>query len=141
MEPPFDILPVITEVDWRRLQGLLSTRAARTDPTTARRLTYKLQRARIVPATEIAPSIMTMSSRASCWNGETCMRRDLTLVWPWNEARARGLVSVLSPLGIQLLAAVPGQTIIDQDVSWRLVEVVYQPEAEGDFHLLDATHR
>ncbi|HEU4582935.1 MAG TPA: GreA/GreB family elongation factor [Polyangiaceae bacterium] len=53
---------------------------------------------------------------------------------------ARGRISVLAPVGSALLGLAVGETIewplpAGQAKRLRVVEVVYQPEQAGDFHL------
>jgi regulator of nucleoside diphosphate kinase len=65
-------------------------------------------------------------------------RRTLTLCYPEDADPAAGFVSVLSPIGTALLGSRCGET-----VEWRtptgdvqrlrIVEVLFQPEASGDY--------
>jgi regulator of nucleoside diphosphate kinase len=128
--------PLITDTDNARLRGLMSTPVARRHAASMRQLLDKLNNARIVPALRVPGSIMTMNSTAACWDRSSGASRELTLVYPWNEAKARGRVSVLSRAGVELLAAIPGQIVeLDDGAKLQIAYVSHQPEAERQFHL------
>jgi regulator of nucleoside diphosphate kinase len=128
--------PVITEIDNARLRGLMTTPVGRRHASTMRLLLEKLNGGRLVPAARVPPSVVTMNSTAACWDGLTGASRELTLVYPWNEQRSLGRVSVLSKAGVELLAAVPGQVIaLDDGARLQIAYVSFQPEAEHQFHL------
>lgn len=128
--------PVITEIDNARLRGLMTTPVGKRHASTMRLLLEKLNGGRLVPATRMPPSIVTMNSTAACWDRRTGASRELTLVYPWNEQRMLGRVSVLSKAGVELLAAIPGQVIeLDDGAHLQIAYVSFQPEAEQQFHL------
>ena len=63
----------------------------------------------------------------------------LTLVYP-EQAGRPGTISILAPVGIALLGLKVGQSINWQGPQGRplklkIMDIVYQPEASGDFHL------
>ena len=65
-------------------------------------------------------------------------RHELTLVYP-DGAGAPGTVSILAPTGSALLGLSVGQSIAWQvpggrKLQLRVLEVVRQPEAEGEYH-------
>jgi regulator of nucleoside diphosphate kinase len=63
----------------------------------------------------------------------------VTIVLPWEADPQSGCVSVLAPLGTALLGARIGETVTwstgGTDRRLRIEELLYQPEAAGDFHL------
>ena len=123
--------PLITDTDNARLRGLMSTSAGRRHAGAMRSLLEKLNGARIVPSPRVPGSIMTMNSTAACWDHESGASRELTLVYPWNERRSLGRVSVLSPAGIELLGATPGSFVeLEDGARMQIAYVSYQPEAE-----------
>jgi regulator of nucleoside diphosphate kinase len=66
--------------------------------------------------------------------------RILTLTYPHAAREAEGCVSVLSPLGVQLLGAREGDVVTWPEPEGRATkmvidEVIFQPEASGDWHL------
>ena len=126
---------LITNIDKRRLVHLLEL-GRHVDDTAVALLRRKVKQAHVVAAATIPPTVVTMNSRVLCRNLVTRAERELTLVYPWSCARERGHVSVLSRAGIDLLSAMPGDRLPRFEMApWHVIEVVYQPEAEGDYHL------
>ncbi len=119
---------VLTELDLVRLNRLLG---ARHDPALAERV----EAAAIVPVRAIQPDVVTMNSRVSVApvQGEDPVR-DVTLTWPEEGASVAGGVSVLSPLGRELLGSRIGDEIDVLAAAWRaarirVAAIRYQPEA------------
>lgn len=132
--------PLITEQDRRRLSNLLdmtSVEAGSLAALAARLLRQKLEAAQLVAAEAMPPNVVTLNSHVICWDLLAGAESQMTLVYPAEDDAVDGkLVSVLSPLGVELLGARAGQTLSrDDDTTWRLVAVAYQPEAAGHFHL------
>jgi regulator of nucleoside diphosphate kinase len=62
----------------------------------------------------------------------------LTLVYPGEADIGMERVSVLSPLGLALIGTRPGQTVVFETPDGnlrrvRVISLVYQPEANGDW--------
>lgn len=96
----------------------------------------KLDRAVVVDPRAIARSVVTIHSRVLCFDHEADAQRDVTLVYPWNEAPYAGRVSVVSPLGTALLGASIGTMVRylatpDRLARVDVLDVLYQPEAAG----------
>jgi regulator of nucleoside diphosphate kinase len=126
--------PLITDMDARRLRGLLTTPLAKHSRTNGRLLARKLDCARIVPAAAMPSTIVTMNSRFSCVSADGG-ERELSLVYPWASSEAEGRISVLSPLGIELLGTTPGRQLWIDGSLWSVLCLEYQPEAFKEFHL------
>lgn len=130
----------VTRFDKTRLLRML----ARVDPAAEERpeledLEMELQRGTEVEPSEIAPDVVTMNSRVRVTDLDTGSSHLYTIVFPWDADYENGRISILSPLGTALLGYRAGD-----EVSWtmpggtrrlRIEELVYQPEAAGDFHL------
>lgn len=103
-------------------------------------LVEEIGRAQVVPQTAIPPDVVTMNSRVKVRDATTGQIKELTLVYPKDANPDAGCVSVLAPIGSALLGLHLGQTI-----EWPLpggrtkrltvVEICYQPESAGDYHL------
>lgn len=134
---------MITAVDFKRLSAILLDDAV--EETAAERLQDKLTQFNIVSTQAAPPDLVTMNSkvRGLLKNGKTTPAgnvRVFTLVYPRAADISDGRISVMAPLGIELLGARRGEVI-----AWRtrdgaarelLVEdILYQPEASGDWHL------
>jgi regulator of nucleoside diphosphate kinase len=127
----------ITAEDRKRLEAILMRPTADRDREDVRELVIELQRATVVPAAEIPPDVITMNSRARLLDLDQNETLDYTLAYPQDADFSQGRISVIAPIGAALLGyrvgdeiqwAVPGGTR-----RLRVEEVLYQPEAAGDF--------
>lgn len=109
ISPISPISPImVSEPDLERLTSLL--RAARTDDVDER-LGEELERAVIVPATEIPPDIVTMNSRVTFVDAATDAATTVVLVYPHDADAANGRLSVFAPVGAALLGLAVGHSI------------------------------
>lgn len=131
----------ITEMDLERLRELVGVArsCAELDQAGLASLQAELDRASIVSAQEVPPDVITMHSQVRIRNLSTGEEMVFTLVYPRSTNLEQGKISVMSPLGTALLGYRTGDVL-----DWRvpdgvhrlqIVEVVYQPEAAGHFHL------
>ena len=102
-------------------------------------LADELGRAEIVPVERIAGNVVTMNSRVVFQDEETSERREISLVYPQGSDPDHGRISIFTPVGTALLGLTVGQTIdwpLPQGrlKRYRVVEVLYQPEAAGHLH-------
>lgn len=137
MEAP-DI--IVTSSDFERLQRLIETHTADRDQDAVELLDVELSRARVVPPSEVPPSVVTMNSRLRYVNQATGASRTVTLVYPAEANFEAGRLSILTPVGCALLGLAVGQTIDwtmpnRQMRKFVVEELLYQPEAAGDLHL------
>lgn len=126
----------LTELDHVRLEALLRRTPGATDAGAA--LVDLLDQADQVPSRQIDPDIVTMYSRVLVRDEPDGATRTLCVCWPQDAAPEEGFVSVLSPIGAALLGCRVGATF-----SWRtptgdarearVVGMLFQPEASGDF--------
>lgn len=99
---------IVSQPDLERLTTLL--RAARADQVDER-LGEELERAVIVPSTEIPPDIVTMDSRVTFIDVATGAASRVLLVYPHDADAANGKLSVFAPIGAALLGLAVGQSI------------------------------
>jgi regulator of nucleoside diphosphate kinase len=133
-----DIL--ITQPDFERLQKLLEEHSVDGNPAVVEFLDAELTRARVVPSTEVPANVVTMNSRLRYLNQATGSSRTVTLVYPEEADFQAGRLSVLAPVGCALLGLSVGQSMrwpitSGRTRSFSVEELLYQPEAAGDFHL------
>ena len=132
----------LTELDAVRLERALMELLKATDgePQGASELESLLDAAAIVPSDSIAPNVVTLNSTVVLEAHPSNERTTLTLVYPKDADPDQSKVSVLSPVGRALLGArvndrvrvvVPGYG----ERELALVELTYQPEANGRFDL------
>lgn len=131
----------ITEFDRRRLQQLLEEAShtnfrGREDLAT---LNAELARAEIVAPHHVSRHVITMNSTVVLLDLETGEEETYTLVFPETADIAAGRISVLAPIGTAMLGYEVGD-VFEWSVPagtrrLQVREIVYQPEAAGDFHL------
>ena len=130
----------ITRFDKARLMRLLrSLDAAQENREEIEDLEHELERGTEVDSTEVAPDVITMNSTVRVTDIDANTTHLYTIVFPSDADFEKGRISILSPLGTALLGYRAGDV-----VTWemprgtrklRIEELVYQPEAAGDFHL------
>jgi len=127
----------VTAEDRKRLEALLQRPTADWDREDVRELVREIQRASVVAAAEIPADVITMNSKARLLDLDRGSTLEYTLVYPQDADFAAGKISVLAPIG----AAMLGYRVGDE-IEWtvpgglrrlRVEEVLYQPEAAGDF--------
>ncbi|AUG98439.1 nucleoside diphosphate kinase regulator [Pectobacteriaceae bacterium CE70] len=128
----------ISELDAERLDTLLENPAF-ANTATALALNEELDRAEILPQTEIPADVVTMNSRIRFRDLKTQEEHIRTLVYPSAVKDSQEQLSVMAPLGAALLGMHVGSTI-----DWKLpngeeahitvLELLYQPEAASEYH-------
>lgn len=126
---------VVTDRDREKLLRMLENQ----EGDAAENLELELDRARVVPQTEVPADVVTMNSLVTYEDCNTGARRSVRLVYPRDADAGDGRVSVLAPIGCALLGLSVGQEIAWQlptgQKRIRVVAIDYQPEAMGDLHL------
>lgn len=127
-----DTARLMSELDHARILRLLPQRGV------PESLSELLQGAELMDPRELPPQVVTMHSHLLVEDPLRGTRQELTLSYPVNADPAQGRVSVLSPVGTSLLGLEEGET-----AEWltpdgrrhalRLVRILYQPEASGDY--------
>ena len=101
-----------------------------------RELDRELDRAQAVRPQDIPSDVITMNSKLRMTDLSTGQQRVVTLVYP-HKAINDDNVSILSPLGTALLGYRVGDEIhwetSNGSLHLRIEELLYQPEAAGDF--------
>ena len=131
----------ISEFDMKRLKGLIKFAEERWDKRVVpylEELDEELDRAEIVKPEEIPIDVITMNSTFRLNNLDSGEEVIYTLVFPAKADSTNGKISILAPVGTAVLGYRAGDT-----VEWkvpaglkrlRVEEIVYQPEAAGDYH-------
>ena len=124
---------IITKSDLQRLLPVLDQH----DTLASESLETELHRAIVVDPRAVPADVVTMNSEVVYEDCATFTKRSVRVVYPRDADAARGLVSVLAPIGSALLGLRVNQTI-----EWpvpngrkriRVLEIRYQPEACGDY--------
>jgi regulator of nucleoside diphosphate kinase len=131
----------VTDFDVRRLNAVL----ARYDdlPVSSRRevnrLRHELERAHIVASREVDEQVVTMNSQVVLRDLDSGQEFTCRLSFPDDANVEAGRLSVLAPVGTAILGYREGN-VIEWEVPAgtrriRIVKILYQPEAAGDYHL------
>jgi regulator of nucleoside diphosphate kinase len=133
IQPPI----TVSSLDLQRIEALLESDSYKNLPGIAA-LEAELHRANIVEPNEVPPGLITMNSKVRFIDEATDGEYGLTLVYP-NSNNPPGAVSILAPVGSALLGLSVGQSIAWQvpggrELRLRVLEVIYQPEASGEYH-------
>ncbi len=132
---------IITSFDKIRLEQMICNhlRAHNSDAKYLMDLNEELNRAEVVLPEEISNDVVTMNSKVTIEDADTTEVSTYTLVFPEEANISRNKISILSPVGTCLIGCRVGET-----VEWsvpeglrklKVREIVYQPEAKGDYHL------
>ncbi|AJI96619.1 hypothetical protein BD65_1530 [Yersinia ruckeri] len=128
----------INELDAERLDALLAQPAFADSPI-ANALNEELDRADILSPSEIPADVVTMNSRVRFRDLNSEEEHIRTLVYPASLKDSSEQISVMAPLGAALLGL-----HVNDEINWTLpggdearitvLELLYQPEAAGEFH-------
>lgn len=131
----------ITEFDLNRLRDVLKARinSKVRDRDHLDSLENELDRAHVVEPSAIPHDVVTMNSQVRIVDVDTGMENVYTLVFPSEASIPEKKISILAPIGTALLGSRAGGTV-DWPVpagmrTVKIKEVLYQPEASGDYHL------
>ncbi|MBS0313755.1 MAG: nucleoside diphosphate kinase regulator [Burkholderiales bacterium] len=131
----------ITKFDKARLEELISVadEFGGRDRKDLEALADELDRADVVASAEVPPDVVTMNSKVVLSDQKTGEKMTYVLVFPKDANVAEGRISVLAPVGTSILGYAKGD-VVEWTVPYgkrliRIDDVLYQPEAAGDFHL------
>ena len=129
---------IISSLDLARIERLLDSLPDHRFPG-KRALEQELDRAEVRDPEEMPPRVVTMNSevrfRLQPSGEEFC----LTLVYPKDVNGHADRISILAPVGSALLGLAIGDEITwpgpgGQPLQVSIIEIVYQPERELEFH-------
>lgn len=131
----------ITTSDYERLSGLIERsrdRNGETDREYLDQLEEELAQAEVVNPEDVPHDVITMRSKVrlkDLKSGQTVM---YSLVFPSEANYNKGQISVLAPIGTALLGNRSGDVVESRVPSGlrrlKVKEVLYQPEAAGNYH-------
>jgi regulator of nucleoside diphosphate kinase len=133
---------VLTENDYSRLRQLYVDLSRDTEGAHAglERLEEILDLARVVQPDQVPTNVVTMNSQVMFEDLRTGEKGTVTIVYPADTDVSTRRISILSPVGAALIGEAEGAEVelpIPHGGTRRIriVNVLYQPEAEGDFEL------
>lgn len=132
MKNGFSVERTLTVSDAARLRQLLQ----RQPEACCDELIDALDTGDIIPSSTVSPGLVTMGSTLVLEHVGATVPQLITLCYPEQADPAKGLVSILSPIGVAVYGieagAVASWGTPDQRThSARILDVVYQPEASG----------
>lgn len=131
----------ITEIDKKRLQKLIGeAKEFEIGPKGyLLNLEHELNRAQVVTSAEIPGDVITMNSKVVLKDLDSGEEMVYSLVYPADADLSADKISVLAPVGTAILGYRLGDVIDwqvpDGIVRLEVVNLLYQPEAAGDFEL------
>ena len=87
----------------------------------------------------LAADVVTMNSRVRLQDEASGQTLECNLVFPGEADASANRISIVAPLGTAILGYRVGDTVTwplpGGDRQYKIVEIAYQPEAAGDYHL------
>nr|WP_296751693.1 nucleoside diphosphate kinase regulator [Thioalkalivibrio sp.] len=132
--------PVLTlsSLDLHRLEQLLEAQPPEARASHAA-LLEELDRATVVDPIAMPPTVVTMNSTVRFRTEPDGKEFERTLVYPSGVDGSAEKVSILAPIGSAMLGLSVGDSIEwpaprGGTMTVRIIEILYQPEASGEFH-------
>ncbi|QMU29677.1 nucleoside diphosphate kinase regulator [Adhaeribacter radiodurans] len=129
----------LTEKDYQRLHNLVQHQSHIYGNQATQVLCRELKRAKIVASEEIPVNVITMNSTVRLKELKSKAEMVVTIVYPKEANLSDRKISVLAPVGTAVLGCQVGDKIewhLPQGpATYKIEEIIYQPEAQGDFHL------
>ncbi len=132
---------ILSKVDHLRIQKCIkdAMSSGSISGNEAERLTKELEIAKVVEPQEIPPDVVTMHSVVKVSFLNTKKQVQFQLVYPREADMKSGKISILSPVATALIGYRKNdelEWIVPAGVTKiRIDEIVYQPEAAGDYNL------
>lgn len=131
----------LTKNDYTRIyKAITDAKNSKTiNSNEAEKLLSELSKAEIVPSEKIDKDVVTMNSEVKLFFGNTQKEQSFKIVYPQDANLKENKISIFSPIATALI----GYKIGDE-IEWivpggmtkiKIVELIYQPEAAGDFDL------
>jgi regulator of nucleoside diphosphate kinase len=132
----------ITEFDLIRLNKLIEMLEEESDIRDKKyieELDDELRRAKVVAPKSVPNDVITMNSKVRVKDLDSGRETIYQLVFPGDADIKQNKISILAPVGTALIGFRVGETL-----EWkapagvkaiRVEEILYQPEAAGDYHL------
>ena len=134
---------VVTERDCETLHKRIELLTGGVDEdswSSVRRLHEELNHATILHGEPVPEDVVTMNSRVSFQELDTGEKSEITLVYPSDADVNRRRISILAPVGAALIGLRVGDEIewplpSGKTRTYKIISVLFQPEAEGRYDL------
>lgn len=131
----------LTKNDYTRIyKAITDAKNSKTiNSNEAEKLLSELSKAEIVPSEKIDKDVVTMNSEIKLFFENTQKEQSFKIVYPQDANLKENKISIFSPIATALI----GYKIGDE-IEWivpggmtkiKIVDLIYQPEAAGDFDL------
>jgi len=126
----------LTQIDYVRLTRLASL----SHRNASEAVQALLENSELVPSAAVPATVITMYTQVLLQGDAGTAPYKVTLCYPDDAEPSQGFISVLSPLGASLLGLRVGdvaqwRTPLGQERTAHILEVLFQPEASGDYTL------
>lgn len=129
----------VTEMDYQRLQSLVQMHRSASGVQAVAFLSSQLKQATVLPSSEIPDNVVTMNSLVRLKELKSEVELELSIVYPKDAELPKKKISVLAPVGAAVLGSKVGEVVEWTGpggvVSYKVEEVLYQPEAAGNIYL------
>jgi regulator of nucleoside diphosphate kinase len=129
---------LITKYDYERIQKVLSYVNSYEYYRSIEKLKEKFKKAKFVDSKKIKSTVITMNSRFRLKNLGNGFKREFVLVFPDESDPKNNKVSIFDDIGSEIFAHEQGEVINlgnSEDSYYLIEDVIYQPEAAGDYNL------
>ncbi len=131
----------LTKNDYTRIyKAITDAKNSKTiNSNEAEKLLSELSKAEIVPSEKIDKDVVTMNSEVKLFFENTQKEQSFKIVYPQDANLKENKISIFSPIATALI----GYKIGDE-IEWivpggmtkiKIIDLIYQPEAAGDFDL------
>ena len=131
----------VTTFDMNRLFAMIEQlrKSGFRETANLEKLEEELARSDEVAPGEVAADVVTMHSRVRLQDESSGQELECNLVFPEEADASANKISIVAPLGTAILGYRVGDTVTwpmpGGERQYKIVEIVYQPEAAGDLHL------
>ena len=131
---------VLTKTDRERLRKVIECRPMNSpaEEQCMRVIREYVAKLKPIDSKKVRPDVVTMNSRVCLRNIGNGKKKIVSLVYPDESGKSDDRLSILSPLGSQVLGCSIGNVVkgfpFDDDY-YMIEKILYQPEASGDFNL------
>lgn len=130
---------IVNSRDFTKLTQIINDTHAHGGNQYLKNLAAELSNAILLDPENIPPDVITMNSKVEFTDVSESGKFVYAIVYPEDADTENGRLSVLAPIGTALLGYRAGDT-----VTWKvpagikkfqIEKILYQPEANGDYHL------
>jgi regulator of nucleoside diphosphate kinase len=134
METQIPTERTLTQIDYVRLTRL----ALLSDRNASGAVRSLLENSDLVTSAAVPSTVVTMYTQLLLQSDKATTPHKVTLCYPEDAKPSEGFISVLSPLGASLLGLrvddiARWRTPLGEERTARILEVLFQPEANGDY--------